>query len=120
MTPIGGYASAYDQMQAWSAKRTAALDTFTQQNDQLTAALSGTVDAFSAMMGTSPPSSYFVSNDVMAPAIFSATSNIAGEETLIANIVYTRVMKENQAKMDSQQSQFDSLQQALSSLDVDA
>jgi hypothetical protein len=120
MSTIGGYQSAYDQMQTWSARRAAALDTFNQQNQQLTGALSGSVDAFSAMMGTSSSSSTFVSNDVLSSAIFSAASNIDGEETLMANIIYTRMMKENAAKQASQQSRIDDLQSQLASLNTTA
>jgi len=116
MTSVGGYASPYDQMKAWSAKRAAAMDTYNEQNAQLTNSLAGTVDAFGAMMGTKTGSGYFVSNELMSSAIFSATSNLDGEETLIANIVYTRVMKENAKKAEEQASQFDSLQSSLSAL----
>ena len=67
-------------------------------------------------MGTSSGSGYFISNDVMASAIFSSVSNTDAEETLMANIIYTRVMKENAAKAEQQQSTMDGLQSALDGL----
>jgi|SRR3954447_832941 hypothetical protein len=120
MTTIGGYPSAYEQAQAWSSRRAAAMDTFNQQNDQLTSSLAGTTDAFGAMMGTNTGSGYFVSNELMSSAIFSATSNLEGEETLIANIIRVRVMKEYAAQQEAQQSQLDGLQSTLSSFGTTA
>jgi hypothetical protein len=116
MTPVSTSMSSYEQMQAWSAKRSEAMDAYNEQNAQITASLGGTVDAFSAMMGTKTGSGYFVSNEVMSSAIFSAVSNTDAEETLMANIIYTRVMKENAAKAEKQQSSMDDLQSALDSL----
>jgi hypothetical protein len=116
MRPVDTSLSPYEQMQAWRDKRAAAMDSYNDQNSQLTAALGGTVDAFSAMMGTKTGSGYFVSNEVMSSAIFSAVSNTDAEETLMANIIYTRVMKENAAKAAQQQSAMDDLQSALDGL----
>jgi hypothetical protein len=116
MRPVDTSLSPYEQMQAWRDKRASALDSFSQQNDQLTGALSGATDAFSAMMGTNTGSGYFISNDVMSSAIFSAVSNTDAEETLMANIIYTRVAKENAAKSSQQQSALDDLQSSLAGL----
>src|SRR5689334_11462784 len=80
MRPVDTSLSPYDQMQAWRDKRAAAMDAYNDQNSQLTAALGGSVDAFSAMMGTKTGSGYFVSNDLMSSAIFSAVSNTDAEE----------------------------------------
>jgi hypothetical protein len=120
VTPVSGSLSPYEQMQAWSAKRASAMDTYTSQNEQLTASLSGSTDAFSSMMGSNKGSGYFVSNELMSSAIFSAVSNTNAEETLMANIIYTRIMKENAAKAEKQASQFDDLQASLASLNASA
>jgi hypothetical protein len=117
---ITAISSAYDEMQAWSTRRAAAMDSFTTRNAALAATLSGsTVDAFGAMMnaGSSTSPSTFVSNEVLGPALFGAASNIAAEETLMANIVYTRMMKEKAAKQEAQLAQLDELQARLGSFD---
>ena len=86
-------------MQAWSAKRAAAIDTFRSQNDSLVASLGGNVDAYSAMMGQSGGSSVFISNDALSSSLFGGVSNIlAGEETLIAQRVYTRACKSSRKR----------------------
>jgi hypothetical protein len=118
VTTIGTYASAYDEMQAWSAKRSEAMATFQTQSDTLTAALTGTIsgsDAFTSMMtgGASTQSSTFISNDALSSALFDGTANaLSGEETLMANIIYTRMMKQQQ----DQAAQLDSLTSTLDTL----
>jgi len=111
---VSGVASAWDRMQAWSAQRSAAYESFKAQNDTLTASLGGTVDAFSAMMGGgSSSSSTFISNEALSSSLFGGLSTIqAAEETIVAQAVYSRIMKQQEAQL----SQIVELQSALDAL----
>lgn len=105
-------------MQAWSASRSAAASTFQSQNDTLAASLTGAISGSDAMTslitgGASTRSSTFISNDALSSSLFGGTSDtLTAEETLMANIIYTRMMKEQMAKYD----QLASLTSTLDSL----
>jgi hypothetical protein len=126
IVPVIGSSSAWDQMQAWSARRAASFETFQSQTRILTASLGGSVsggDTLSAMLtgGSGSASLSFVSNEALSSALFDYTANIlSAEETLVAQKVYTRVMKENESKMAAQQAQFDELSTRLGSLGAKA
>ncbi|MDQ0470999.1 hypothetical protein [Labrys wisconsinensis] len=114
--------SAYDQMQAWSAKRSTSYDTFQSQNSTLVASLGGSAssaDTLSAMLtgGSSSSSSTFISNEALSSSLYgNVADNLTSEENLVAQIVYKRVMQEQSAKAAQQQSQIDGLMSSLKAL----
>ncbi len=97
---VARIASSWDTMQAWSARRAASMQTFEAQNASLVASLGGTVDAFSSMMGGGASPSTFISNDALSSSLFGGVSTVlAAEETIIAQAVYTRLMKQQQDQL---------------------
>ena len=110
---VARVASSWDTMQAWSARRAASMQTFETQNASLVASLGGTVDAFSSMMGGGSSPTTFTSNDALSSSLFGGVSTIlAAEETIIAQAVYTRLMKQQQA----QQGELEKLNSMLDTL----
>jgi hypothetical protein len=119
---ISSSLSAYDQMQAWSAKRSSSYDDFQSQNSTLVASLGGSsssVDTLSAMLtgGSSSSSSTFISNEALSSSLYgSVADNLTSEENLMAQVIYKRVMQEQAAKTTTQQSQIDNLMSSLNTL----
>jgi len=121
-----GSTSGWDQMQAWSARRASAYNTYQTQTATLTASLSGSSDSVSTLGsllsgGSSSAPSTFMSNDVLSSSLFDYTANIlSAEETLIAQKVYTRVMAEHAKSTEGQDDQLAALQEQLASLSTSA
>jgi len=107
-TPMSGL-SGYQQMQVWSAKRQAANQDYQSNMASLSSSLTGS---------TGPASTgSFVSNDTLSSALFGSVSdNLSGEETLVAQIVKTRLAREQQEKAAKQLAQIDAAGSLLDSL----
>lgn len=101
--------SGYQQMQVWSAKRAAAAQDYQANMASLSSALTGS---------TGPASTgSFVSNDTLSSALFgSVDSNLSSEETLMAQIIKTRLAREQQEKAAKQLALIDSAGSLLDSL----
>lgn len=107
-TPMSGL-SGYQQMQVWSAKRQSAAQDYQANNEALSTALTGS--AGPASTGS------FVSNDTLSSALFGAVGdNLSGEETLMAQIIKTRLAREQQEKSAKQLALIDSAGSLLDSL----
>ena len=91
-TPMTGL-SSYQQMQVWSAKRASAADDYQSNNESLTSALTGSSGSLS---------SGFTSNDTLSSALFGSVGDaLSDEETLMAQVIYARISKEQAAKQDA-------------------
>src|SRR5262245_57836871 len=91
--------SAYEQMQAWSARRSAAYQTFQSQNSVAASAIGGAGTTLTAMLtGGSDTKSTFILNEALSSSLYgNVSNNLSAEETLMTNIIYTRIMKEQAA-----------------------
>ena len=106
-TPMTGL-TGYQQMQVWSAKRASAADDYRSNMESLTSSLTGSTGALS---------SGFTSNDTLSSALFgSVGSNLSGEETLMTQIISTRLAREQAEKTAKQAAQLGDIGSLLNSL----
>jgi len=114
--------SGWDVMQSWSAKRAAAASEDAAQDSAMSSALLGggsSGDPISDMLtgGSSSSSSSFMTNDTLSSSLFGSVSdNLTNEEDLMANVIRTRLAKEQAASSSGSGDELAALQQQLASL----